>query len=135
MDIAFKFLLIIHLLSLVLGGATGVAMPIVMRKAAAAGPEARAPLLAIGSRLQLNSRIAAGLLVLTGVLMLWLRYGGDALALGPWFVAKLGFVVVIVAAMATTILAGPRRANPRVFGAITGLSMLAVVICSVMTFG
>ena len=67
--------------------------------------------------------------------MLWLRYGGNAMALGPWFVAKLGFVAIILAAMATTALAGPRRINPRIFGTITGLSMLAVVICSVMIFG
>ncbi|MEX0954676.1 MAG: hypothetical protein WDZ83_05630 [Rhizobiaceae bacterium] len=135
MELAVKLLLIIHLLSLVVGGATAVAMPIIARRMAAATPDTLATLGPIAGRLSINSRIAFGMLLLTGVAMLWLRYGGDAIALGPWFLAKLVLVGVVALAIALILTLGQARVNPRVFGMITGLSMLGIVICSVMTFG
>lgn len=133
MDLTFKLLLIIHLLSLVVGGTTAVAMPIVM--GARAAPETMATLGAIGGRLSMNSRIAFGMLLLTGIAMLWLRYGGNPAALGSWFIAKLILVTLILVAMAGALVLGRERINPRIFGTITGGSLLGIVICSVMTFG
>lgn len=134
MDLAFKILLIIHLLSLVAGGATGVAMPLLARQAAKAEPETRAMLMSIGARLSTNSRIALLFMIASGFAMLWLRYGGNPAALGPWFLAKLGFVGVILAATVIALVLGRERINPRLFGMVTTLSLLAIIVSSVMTF-
>ena len=134
MDLAFNILLIIHLLSLIVGGATGVTMPVIVRYAERAEPGTRAMLMSIGGKLSTNSRIALLIMIASGILMLWLRYGGAPTALGPWFLAKLGFVGLILAATVVALVLGRERINPRIFGAVVGLSLLAIVICSVMTF-
>lgn len=73
-------------------------MPLLGRQMAGAPPEALGRLGPIARQLSLNSRVALGVLVATGIAMLWLGYGGDAAGLGPCFVAKLVFVAVILAA-------------------------------------
>ena len=89
----------------------------------------------IAKRLQLNSQIALGLLVLTGIMMLWLRYDGQAGALGPWFIAKLAFVGVILLTLVLGFILKPEQINPRVFGLTMRVALIGIVICSVMTFG
>jgi hypothetical protein len=135
MDLAFDLLLILHLGALVVGGATNVAMPLVGRQMAGAPPEVLGRLGPIARQLSLNSRIAVGVLVVTGIAMLWLRYGGDAAGLGPWFITKLVFVGVILAALAIGLLAKPGAINPRVFGLVTRLALIGIIVASVLTFG
>jgi protoporphyrinogen IX oxidase len=134
-DTAFKLLFIIHLVSLVVGGATNVAMPLVGRQLAGATPEVLARLGPIARRLQLNSQVALGLLVVTGIAMLWLRYDGQVTALGPWFIAKLAFVGVILAALAAGLVLKPEQVNPKIFGLTMRIALIGIVVCSVMTFG
>ena len=134
MDTLFNILLMLHLGALVVGGATTVAMPLVGRQLAGAPPEALGRLGPIARRLQLNSRIAVGVLVLTGIAMLWLRYDGNAAGLGPWFIAKLTFVGVILAALVLSLAVSPATIRPPVLGGIMRLALIGVVICSVMTF-
>lgn len=135
MDTLFNILLMIHLGSLVIGGATTVAMPLVGRQMAGAAPDTLGRLEPIARQLQLNSRIAVGVLVLTGVAMLWLRYGGDAGGLGPWFIAKLTFVGVILVSLVLSLTVSPATIRPQVFGLAMRLSLIGIVVCSVMTFG
>jgi putative membrane protein len=135
MDIFFNILLMIHLGSLVVGGAATVAMPLVGRQMAGAAPEALGRLGPIARQLQLNARIAVGLLVLTGIAMLWLRYGGDAAGLGPWFIAKLCFVGIILVSVVLGMTVSPATIKPQTLGGIMRLSLVGIVVCSVMTFG
>lgn len=134
-DLTFSILLMIHLAALVVGGATNVAMPLIGRQMAGATPDVLARLGPIARRLQLNSQIALGLLVLTGITMLWLRYDGNAAGLGPWFIAKLSFVGIILIALVLSLALKPEQINPRLFGLIMRFALIGIVICSVMTFG
>lgn len=135
MDIAFSILLMIHLASLVVGGATNVAMPLIGRRMAGASPDTLARLGPIAKQLQLNAQIALTLLVLTGIAMLWLRYDGQIVALGPWFITKLAFIGVILLATVLGLILKPQQINPRIFGLTMRFALIGIVICSVMTFG
>ena len=132
MDYVFDFLLICHLIALGVGATTAIAMPIVAGRMAGATPEGRQLLGGIAGRLGLNSRIAVGALVVTGLLLVWVRYGGVE-GMNGWFWAKMALVVVIVVAMIVNI-AARRRVNPAVMGWITRLSLLGVVITAVLAF-
>ena len=134
MDLAFDILLILHLGALVVGGATNVAMPLVGRQMAGAPPEVLGRLGPIARQLSLNARIALAILVVTGVAMLFIRYGGDAAGLGPWFIAKLVFIAVILAALTVSVLAKPGTLDPRVFALVTRLALIGIIVASVMTF-
>lgn len=54
MDLGFNILLFVHLVALVVGAATNVAMPLVAGQMARAAPEARAGLGAIARALGIN---------------------------------------------------------------------------------
>lgn len=66
--------------------------------------------------------------------MLWLRYDGQAAALGPWFIAKLVFVGVILVTLVLSLALPRERLNPRVFGMAMRISLIGIVVCSVMAF-
>lgn len=132
MDYAFDFLLICHLIALGVGAATAIAMPIIGSRMAGATPEGRALLGGISARLGLNSRIAVGVLVLSGVLMVWLRYGGVD-GMNMWFWVKMALVAVIILVLIAGVV-GRGRVNPAIVGWITRLSLLGVVIAAVLAF-
>lgn len=135
MDLAFSILLMIHLAALVVGGATNVAMPLIGRQIAGASPEVTARLGPIAKRLQLNSSVALAVLVATGIAMLWLRYNGDAGALGSWFIAKMAFVALIVISLMAGLTLRPGTISPQVFGMVMRVALIGIVVSSVMTFG
>jgi len=132
MDYVFDFLLICHLIALGVGAATAIAMPIIGSRMAGATPEGRTLLGGISARLGVNSRIAVGVLVVSGGLMIWLRYGGVD-GMNIWFWVKMVLVAVIILALITSVI-GRGRVNPAVLGWITRLSLLGVVIAAVLAF-
>lgn len=134
MDLAFSLLLILHLIALAVAAATNIVMPLIGPQMAGAPPEVAARFGPIAERLGGNSRWALALLVLTGIAMLWLRYDGQALALGPWFIAKLVFVAIILATLVASLLLGRERIHPRVFGMTMRIALIGIVVCSVMAF-
>ena len=133
MDIAFNILLVIHLLALAVGATTAIAMPIVMSRMAGATPDGRQMLAGIGVRLGLNSRIAVGVLLVSGGLMVWLRYGGVD-GLGAWFWVKMVLVATLVIAVIANAVVPRGALNPAVMSWITRLSLLGVVIAAVFAF-
>lgn len=135
MDLAFSILLMIHLAALVVGGATNVAMPVIGRQMAGASPEVMTRLGPVALRLRVNAHVALAVLVATGAAMLWLRYDGNAVGLGPWFVAKMGFVILIVASLVAGLMLRPGAVSPRTMGMVTRIALVGIVVCSVMTFG
>ena len=87
----------------------------------------------IVKQLSLNARIAFGLLLVTGISMVYVRYGGFE-GQSPWFYAKMGLVVVILAALTLSAVAKPGTLNPQVMGWITRLAMAGIIISAVMAF-
>ena len=75
------------------------------------------------------------MLVVTGLAMLWLRYGGDAAGLGPWFVAKLVFIALILVALLVGLVARAGTLDPRIFALVTRVALFGIIASSVMTFG
>ncbi|MDF2981454.1 MAG: hypothetical protein K0Q69_1226 [Devosia sp.] len=133
MDLTFNILLIIHLAAFGLAITTTIAAPLIGSRIAAAPPEARPLLGGIGKRLSINARIAFGLLLITGLAMVYVRYGGFE-GQSVWFFIKMGLVVVVLIAMIIGIVAKPGTISPQVMGWITRLAMAGIVISAVMAF-
>jgi hypothetical protein len=133
MDLTFNVLLILHLASFGLGIATTIAAPLVGSRMALATPEGRPLLGGIARQLQLNARIAFGLLLITGLALVYVRYGGLE-GQSVWFFIKMGLVAVILVAMIIGAVARPGTISPKVMGWITRLAMAGIVISAVMAF-
>lgn len=133
MDLTFNILLIIHLAAFGLAITTTIAAPLIGSRIAVAPPEARPLLGGIGKRLSINARIAFGLLLITGLAMVYVRYGGFE-GQSVWFFIKMGLVVVVLIAMIIGIVAKPGTISPQVMGWITRLAMAGIVISAVMAF-
>lgn len=134
MDLTFNLLLVVHLAAFGLGISTTFVAPIIGARMPKAPPEARSTLLGILGRLTLNARVAMGLLLLTGIAMVFVRYNGDFGALGPWFLVKMGLVAFILVMMILGIVLKPGTLNPRVMGWLTRLSMAGIIISAVLAF-
>ena len=134
MDLVFNLLLIVHLAAFGLGISTTFVAPIVGARMPKAPPEARPTLGAILARLTLNARVAMGLLLVTGIAMVFVRYNGDFANMGPWFFVKMGLVAFLLVLMILGAVLKPGTLNPRVMGWLTRLSMAGIVIAAVMAF-
>lgn len=133
MDLTFNLLLIVHLAAFGLAISTTIVAPLIGSRIAAAPPDARPLLGGIGKRLSINARIAFGLLLLTGIAMVYVRYGGFE-GQSVWFFIKMGLVVVVLIAMIVGIVAKPGTISPKLMGWITRLAMAGIVISAVMAF-
>jgi putative membrane protein len=133
MDITFQLLLLTHLAALIFGTATAVAMPVIMRRMAGATPDGRQMLGGIGQRLARNSQISFGVLVLSGVAMMIVRYGGVD-GMNGWFWAKIALVGVMVVMMIAAALLKPGTINPRLQMWIARLSLIGVIVSAVFAF-
>jgi putative membrane protein len=133
MDLTFNILLIIHLAALGLAIATTIAAPLVGSRMALATPESRPLLGGIGKQLMLNARIAFGLLLITGIAMILVRYGGFE-GQSVWFFVKMGLVAVVLIAMVIGAVTKPGTISPRIMGWITRLALAGIIISAVMAF-
>ncbi len=133
MDLAFNILLIAHLAAFGLAIATTIAAPLVGSRMALATPDSRPLLGGIGKQLMLNARIAFGLLLITGISMIYVRYGGFE-GQSVWFFVKMGLVAVVLIAMIIGAVVRPGTVSPRVMGWITRLAMAGIIISAVMAF-
>ena len=133
MDLVFNFLLIVHLAAFGLGIATTIAAPLVGSRMALATPDSRPLLGGIGKQLMINARTAFGLLLITGISMVFVRYGGFE-GQSVWFFIKMGLVAVVLVAMIIGAVTKPGTISPRVMGWITRLAMAGIVISAVMAF-
>ena len=142
MEIAINLLFWLHLMALALAGAAIFGLPVVGGQMASAGGETRAILFTIAKRLSTFSRAALGVLIVTGPLLVWLKYGGMA-GFTPWFHAKMTLVVLL---LVSVIVAGIllKRAQGGDSGAAEMLPrlslvnlvlVLGIVLCAVFAFG
>lgn len=123
----------IHFLALIVGATGAVAMPIVMARMGSASPEGRQMLAGIGARIGLNSRLAVGVLVLSGIAMVVVKYGGVD-GLNDWFWVKMSLLVVLMASLILSAVTKPGTLNPRIMGWITRLSLLGIIVSAVLAF-
>lgn len=133
MDPTFQIFLFIHLVAFAVGAATNVAMPIVASRLAAAGPGAAGALGPIAKRLSTNARAAVVVLVISGVALVYLRYGGFE-GMNAWFWVKMALVAFIIAMMAAGAFLPPQALNPRLFGPVMRVTLLGIVLAAVMAF-
>ena len=95
MDYLNSALLWIHLVALAAGGAATFGIPVVGNKIGGASPETRPLLFSIVHGLSRIGRTALGLLVITGPLLVWLKYNGTS-GFTFWFWVKMVLVVILL---------------------------------------
>jgi len=134
MDLVFFALLVLHLTAFGLGISTTFVAPIIGARMTKAPPEARPTLLGIMGRLALNARVAVTVLLVTGIAMVYVRYGGDFSALGPWFMVKMGLVALVFVMMILGLMLKPGTLNPQVTGWVNRLSLAGIIISAVLAF-
>jgi uncharacterized membrane protein len=135
MDIAFDVALAAHLLSLLAAGAALIGIPVVFARMQSATPEMRPVLGGIAQSLGRAAQIAFAVLIISGPLMIWLRYGGVE-GLNNWFWVKMALIVVMIGAM---IVGGRLRAAGNVAAAgtiawVSRAALVGVIIAAVLTF-
>ena len=140
MDIVFDIALLAHLLSLLAAGTTVVGMPLIAARMAGAAPETRGVLGGLAQQFGLYSRIAFGVLLLSGGLMVWLRFGGVA-GMTVWFWVKMALIVIMAVAIGISARlrqqagGNPRAASiSRAAGMVSRLALLGVVVAAVLAF-
>jgi protoporphyrinogen IX oxidase len=141
MDIVFDLLLMAHLLSLLAAGAVVVVMPMIGARMAGASPETRGILGGVAQRIGLFSRIAFGVLLVSGPLMVWIRFGGVE-GMTVWFWIKMALIVLMAIGMGV----GGRvraRAKPgdaravaiaKVATNVSRLSLVGIIVAAVLAF-
>ena len=143
MDFAYVIallLFVIHILAFVAGGANSVVMPIIGSRMATASPETRQTLMGVAAALGRTGKFAMATLLVTGVLVLWLKW--NFVVPNYWFWAKMGFIVLMLIFISLNE-ATTKRAQPgdqeavkrsKMFGQLTGLSFLGVVLSAFFAF-
>lgn len=131
----------LHLMALAMGVGGGLAMSQVGPRLVAASPDQRAtwwPLATVYSRIA-----GAGLvlLLITGPLLLWLKYGGGA-GLNDWFKLKMALVALVVLSIGLSMwgMARLKRGDEgggrlmKLAGPLTMLTVTAIVLTAVFAF-
>src|SRR5438132_1289508 len=106
MEIVNNLLFWLHLSALSMGGTAAFAMPIVGRQMASASPETRPVLFAIGDGISNVARAGFGILIITGPLLAWLKFGFAGFNI--WFTIKMVLVVLLLASVIASGILGKR---------------------------
>ena len=134
-------LFVIHIVAFIAGGANSVIMPIVGPRLAAATPEVRGQLMGIVEGVAKVGKYAMATLLISGILVLWLKW--DWVAPSPvWFWIKMAFIAVMVVLIGLNEMSarkarqGDQEAagRSRMFGQLTGLAFLGVLVSAVFAF-
>ena len=141
MHILTNLLLWLHFIGIGLAVGGGVALSQVGPRLVAAPPEARGDLWAFETFFGRLGAAGIAILLITGPLMLWLKFGGPG-GLGRWFWVKMALVAIAVVAVGLHEWAGARfkrgdaRAVPLMFlgGRLAGLAIVLAMLSAVVTF-
>jgi len=141
MDIVNNLLFWLHFIGLGLGAVASFGLPVVGRQMAMATAETRPTLFKIADGLASIGRAGFGVLIVTGPLLVWLKFGGMA-GLNAWFTAKMVFVVLLLIVVIFAGINGKRaqtgdmtaaRRAPMV-GMAARVLFLCVLFCAVFAF-
>lgn len=133
MDLIVKLMVFLHLTGLAFGTVANVAMPLLGAEMARAEGPTMASLRRIAGKVQAYSKLALATILVSGVALVFLRYGGNVAALGPWFILKMVLVAALLVFVGLTIFA-PRALNPRIGGMASRFLLLAIIATAVVTF-
>ena len=142
MDVFITILLWLHFMGLAVGGAAAFGIPVVGSRMGSATPETRPTLMAIMHGLAGVGRAGIGLLLVTGPLIIWLKYGGFG-TVSFWFWIKMVLVLLLLAGVIYSGILFKRLSGgdtsvaplmPRVGMANTAVLVL-IVLSAVLTFG
>jgi putative membrane protein len=128
MDILINVLLWLHLLGLVMGGGALIGGAIVARLLPTATGDQRSGYFGLAGVLSSIGRAGLAVLIVTGPLMLWLKWGGHAPS-DTWFMVKMVLVVIVIVGVVVNGLAFKRVRNGDATAA--GLAMQSRVVTSV----
>lgn len=95
MDYLNYALLWVHLVALAAGGAATFGIPVVAARIAGSSADTRPVLFAIVNGISRVARIAMVALLITGPLLVWLKYGGIE-GFNFWFWAKMALVALLL---------------------------------------
>lgn len=143
MDPFVNILVFLHFVALAFGVGGGAALGMIGPAMAKAEPDGRVAL--SGVRKRVFDTVTASLVVLliTGPLILWLRYGGVGLfAANWWFWAKMALVALLVVMniWSRMLLRRAEGGDMTVVpvmarnGQISGLASLLIILCAVFAF-
>jgi hypothetical protein len=134
-------ILFFHIVGLMMGAGGGFGSMLVMRHAATLPPEQQGPFRALGPKMGRFSHIGLALMWITGLILVFMRYGGFA-DMPPLFWVKIVFVLslTLAAIMIELTYAEIKRGNvaaaarlPRL-GPWAGLSSLLSVLFASLAF-
>ena len=142
MDAINTILLWLHFTGLAIGGAAAFGIPVVGSRMQTAAPETRPLLMGVMEGLSKVGRVGLGLLIVTGPLLLWLKFGGVG-GISAWFWVKMVLVVLLIAGIIYSGILFKRLQGgdasvapmmPRLGMANTAILVL-IVLCAALTFG
>lgn len=140
MDIALTLGLVlfaVHIVAFVAGGANSVVMPILGTKMATATPQMRAEYMDVAHRVAKVGKWAMVTLLVTGVLVLWLKW--NSAVPNAWFWVKMAGIVAMLlfiglneANAKKADADAPRRS--KLFGQLTAVAFAVVIFSAVFAF-
>jgi uncharacterized membrane protein len=142
MDVVNTILLWLHFIGLALGGAASFGIPVVGSRMMGAAPETRPLLLGIVHGLSRVGRAGLGLLIVTGPLLIWLKFGGVG-EISGWFWVKMVLVLLLIAGIIYSGLllkrleGGDASVAPRLprLGMANTTVLVLIVLAAALTFG
>ena len=141
MDIFVNLLIWVHIVAFVAGGASGVVGPIIAGRMGIATPEVRLNYFGVMNTMSKVGRASMVGLLISGPLVIWLKYGGAA-GLNIWFAVKMAMVLVmLIGIIVADINAKKEQAGDAAAARVadiahktTGLAFLVLVFAAVFAF-
>lgn len=141
MDLVTDLLVWLHFVALAMGGAASFGIPVIGSRMPTAPTEARPVLMSAIKGISSVSRAALAILIITGPLIVWLKYGGTS-GFTVWFWVKMVLVAIL---LGLVIFAGillkwtmggdmaAAKLQPRV-GMASTLTLLLIILSAVLNF-
>lgn len=141
MDMVINILIWVHIVAFVAGGASGVVGPVIAGRMGTATPEVRLSYFGIMNTMSKVGRAAMVTLLVSGPLVIWLKYGGAA-GLNVWFWVKMAMVLIMLVAIIIGDINSKKEQAGDAAAAgiadlahkITGLAFLVLVLAAVFAF-
>lgn len=141
MDTVNYLLLWLHFIGMASALGAGIGLSQTGPRLVRAPPDQREVLWTLEKLFSRIGAVGLGILIVTGPLMVWLKFGGFE-GFSWWFGLKMLFVVLAIVSVGTHEWAGRRfyrgdeSAIPLMFvsGRIAGASIVLAMLCAVITF-
>ncbi|HEV7278546.1 MAG TPA: hypothetical protein VGN80_19885 [Devosiaceae bacterium] len=133
-------LFVIHIVAFIAGGANSVVMPIIGSRLATATPEGRASLLGVADQLAKVGKVAMATLLVTGLLVLWLKW--NFLIPNAWFWVKMLLIVAMIVLIAMNERSGKQARTgdveamkrSKLLGQLTAVAFAGVIVSAIFAF-